>query len=265
MFDCHLHSYFSCDSEMQPEAACEKAISLELQGIAFTDHLDYDYPDLDLSFMIDFRLYSEYMDELKIKYKENLKILKGIEVGIQPHVIEDTNSLVNEFDFDFVISSTHIIDKLDPYTGAYYEGKDKKQSDTRYLQEILHSVTNFKNYDVIGHIGYIRRYGPYGDKNFKYSDYIDLADSILETIINDGKGIEVNTSGYRNGLESPVPDYDIVKRYRELGGEIVTIGSDAHYPEHIGDGFELVKEQLKNLGFNYFTYFEGRKPVFVKL
>jgi len=265
MFDCHVHSNFSGDSEMDAEIACNKAMDLGLEGIAFTDHLDYDYPDYNEKFDIDFKKYSEFMDKLKNKFNCRLKVLKGIEVGIQPHVIEKTDAVVKSFDFDFVISSIHIVDKVDPYFPKYYEGKTKEQAFGRYLEEILYSIKNFNNYDVIGHIGYVRRYCPYDDRSLRYVDFSDTLDEILRIVISNGKGIEANSSGCRTGLDTPIPDYDIIKRYKELGGEIICIGSDAHFPEYIASDFKTVKDKLAAIGFEYLTHFEGRKPMYKKI
>lgn len=262
MFDNHIHSSFSGDSEMNAEIACEKAIRLGLDGIAFTDHLDLDYPDYDEKFLIDFDKYSNVMDQLRLRYREKLKILKGIEVGYQPHVMENTNQVLTSYDFDFVILSVHIIDRQDPYTKEYFQGKSKAAAFTRYLELIFHSVSDFDNFDVVGHIGYIRRYCDYDDKSLRHSDYPDLLDAILQKIIFKGKGLEINTSGYKGILFTPIPDYDILIRYKELGGEIITIGSDAHSPEHIGMEFGRVRERLTKIGFRYLAHFEGRKPVF---
>lgn len=265
MFDCHVHSNFSGDSKMPAETACEAALQQGLKGIAFTDHLDYDYPNFDDTFNIDFEQYSQFMDALKAQYSEKLKVLKGIEVGIQPHVIEATEKVVESFSFDFVIASVHIIDKQDPYVGDYFIGKTKEQAYRRYLEEILFSVSNYTNFDIVGHIGYVRRYGDFSDRSLRHSDYSDILDEILRTVITLGKGIEVNTSGYRSGLGSPMPDFDIVNRYRELGGEIICLGSDAHYVEHVGHSFDIAKELLIQSGFRYVTHFENRKPVFEKI
>ena len=264
MFDCHIHSNFSGDSEMPAEAACEKAIALGLDGIAFTDHLDFGFPKFDISFMIDFEQYNSFMSKLKKTYENNLKVFMGIEVGIEPHNVEHTKTIVKRYEFDFVIASTHIIDRKDPYAGEYYIGKTKEQSYQRYLEVILDTVTRYDDYDVVGHIGYIRRYGDYEDRSLRHVDYSELLDTILHKVISDGKGIEINTSGYRS-LGTPIPDFDIVKRYKELGGEILTVGSDAHYPEYIALNFKEVKERLKEIGFKYVTHFEKRKPVFDKI
>lgn len=266
MFDCHVHSSFSGDSEMPAARACEIAIEKNLKGIAFTDHLDYDYPNYDDTFTIDFNGYSKFMDKLKVQYAGKLAVLKGIEVGIQPHVIEDTLKVVEGYDFDYVLASVHIIDKQDPYQKDYYIGKTKETAYGRYLEEVFYAVSNFTNYDIVGHIGYVRRYGDYDDKSLRYSDYSDILDEILKKVISSGKGIEVNTSGYRSGLGSPMPDYDMVRRYKELGGEILCLGSDAHYPEHIAHSFDIaVRELLLNTGFRHLAHFDHRKPVFEKL
>ncbi len=264
MYDCHIHSNFSLDSELTAEKACEKAMELKLDGIIFTDHYDYDYPDFDLKFNIDFENYFKYMKELKLKYKDQLKVLNGLELGIQPHVAEQSRKIVEGYDFDFVIMSVHIIDRMDPYTQKYYEGKTKYQADMRYLEEIRNTMKLFDNFDVLGHIGYIRRYSCFEDKSLNCSDYGDIIDEILSEVIKNGKGIEINTSGYRS-LGTPIPDFDIVQRYRELGGEIITLGSDSHNAEHIGWGFAETLDKMKAIGFNYVAHFEGRKPVFEKI
>lgn len=265
MFDCHVHSSFSGDSDMNCDTALNTALDIGLEGIAFTDHLDYDYPDYDDVFLIDFDKYSVFMDELKKNYTGRIKVLKGIEVGIQPHVIESSLEVVNKYDFDLVIASVHIVDKLDLHNGDFCKSKTQKEAYTRYLEEVLKTVNSFSNFDIFGHIDLIRRYGCYDDKTLKYTDYMDLIDEILAKLISMGKGIEVNTSGFRYNLNSPMPDFEIIKRFKELGGEIISTSSDAHYPEHIGYKFDYLKEMLKKAGFSYTAHFEQRKPMFTKI
>lgn len=265
MYDSHVHSSFSGDSKMSATSACEAAIKLGLQGLAFTDHLDLDYPDFDETFNIDFTEYSSFMDNLKLKYKNKLKVLKGIEVGFQPKVILTTKKILDDFAFDFVIGSVHIIDGMDPYNNSFFIGKTKEQAFRRYLEEIYSSVREFPYFDVIGHIGYVRRYGSFDDRSLRYVDYSDLIDSILKKAISIGIGIEANSSGIRGNLGTPIPDYDIIKRYRELGGDIICIGSDAHYVAHIGHSLKEISERLKELGFKYTTHFENRKPIYSKI
>jgi histidinol-phosphatase (PHP family) len=265
MFDCHVHSSFSGDSQVPPELACDTAIKLGLEGIAFTDHLDIDYPNFDVAFNINFSEYSTFMDTIKLKYKNKLKVLKGIEVGFQPSVIAESKKILDDYVFDFVIGSVHVIDGMDPYYEDFFVGKTKEQAFKRYLEEIYISLNDFPYFDVIGHIGYVRRYGILDDRSLRYVDYCDIIDSILNKAISIGIGLEVNSSGLRGNLGTPIPDFDILRRYKELGGEIISIGSDAHYSEHIGNGFKEISEMLKVIGFKYTTHFESRKPFFDKL
>lgn len=267
MFDCHVHSSFSGDSEMPAELACETAKKAGLSGLAFTDHLDYDYPNFDEKFLIDFDIYNEFMDKLKFKHNGGFKVLKGIEAGIQPHVIEDTQALVRKYDFDFVIGSIHIIDRIDPYYGEYYEGRTKVQAYSRYLEEILYMLNNFSDFDVMGHIDYIIRYCKYSDRSMRYNEHCDVMDAIFKRLVTMGKGMELNTGAFREKEGHTIPEFDenIIRRYRELGGEIICLGSDAHFPEYIGYKFDYFKEIIKKAGFNYLAHFENRKPIFEKI
>jgi len=265
MFDCHVHSSFSGDSDMNCESAISAAISRGLQGISFTDHLDFDYPNYDDLFLIDFDKYSDYMDSIKKQFSNDIRVFKGIEVGIQPHVIDSTIEVINSYDFDIVIASVHVVDKLDLHNGDFCKSKSQKEAYTRYLENVLHTLETFDNFDVMGHLDLIRRYGCYDNKSLEYSDYSDLLDSILKQIIKMDKAIEINSSGFRYDLASPMPNFSILKRYRELGGEMVCTSSDAHRLEHIGYKFDYLKEMISSAGFDYTTHFEQRKPILSKL
>ncbi len=265
MHDSHIHSNFSGDSDMEANSACYKAVEMGLSGLIFTDHVDYDYPDYDENFLINLDQYFKYFKDLQNNWKEKLDIRIGIEMGYQPQVLDEINETITKYPFDFIINSVHIIDHLDPYNGQYYRGKTQHQAYERYLQEILSSINSYDNYDIIGHIGYAARYGNFEDKPLRYNGYAELLDEILKATIQKGKGIELNTSGLRTDLHSTIPGMDIFNRYYELGGEIITIGSDAHYTEHIGHSFFEATQYLKEIGFKYVAHFEGRKPLFEKL
>lgn len=265
MHDNHIHSKFSTDSQMEAEEACVKAVGSGLKGLVFTDHVDYDYPDFDEDFYIDFNQYFNFFKKLQSKWKEKLDIRIGVEIGYQPHVLDKIKILPEQYPFDFIINSVHIVDNTDPYTGVFFRGKTQREAYERYLKEILVSVSAYENYDIIGHIGYAARYGNFEDKRLKYADYSDIIDEILRLVISKGKGIELNTSGLRTDLNSPLPGYDVFKRYYELGGEIVTLGSDAHFTEHVAHSFDEAIQRLKNIGFRHVVHYENRKPVFDRL
>jgi histidinol-phosphatase (PHP family) len=265
MFDCHVHSSFSGDSEMPAETACDKAIAMGLKGIAFTDHLDCDYPNYDSVFDIDFTAYNRFMDSIKESYRGKLHILKGIEVGIQPHVLERTLKVTQKYPFDFVIGSVHVIDGMDPYFGEFTRGKEQKDAYSRYLQEVLFTIEHFHDFDMLGHIDYIRRYGDYDVKTLEYKDYSEQLDTILKALLHKGKGLEINAAGFRYAITPPLVDFRIIKRYRELGGELICAGSDAHAPQHIAHHFDMIRDMLLEAGFQYTVHFEERKPVFDRL
>lgn len=265
-YDFHTHTSFSGDCKHPMETQILHAIQHNIVKLCFTDHYDYDYPSTpELAFDIDLPKYYETYLELKEKYKSQIQLLFGIEVGLQPHIYDTVIKTINKYPFDFVIASTHVVDKLDPYFGSYYLNKTKKEAYSRYLKDILHNVTNYDNYNVYGHLDYIIRYGHYNDKKLYYHDHSDLLDKILSKIIQTGHGIELNTSGYRKEFNEPHPNVEIIKRYRQLGGEIITIGSDAHFPEHLGYNFDVAYKVLKECGFKYFSVFERRKPEFIKI
>lgn len=267
MFDCHVHSRFSFDSNAEPELICTESIRLGLSGIAFVDHLDYDFPVYGDE-IFDFSEYFRTLESMINKYKSQLKILKGIEVGIQPHVIEKSLEVVRKYNFDYVLTSVHIINGMDPYKGDYYLDKSKQEAYSLYLEHTLNMAKCVGNFDVVGHMDYVIRCANYDDRTLRYDEHSDLIDSLFKTIISKGKGFEINTGSYReNSKGIPVADYDIkiLKRYKELGGEIICLGSDAHSTEYLGCKFEYFKELLSEAGFKYLTHFENRKPVFMPI
>lgn len=148
---------------------------------------------------------------------------------------------------------------------SFFEGLTQKQAYIRYFEEVLKNVNLYDEFDVYGHIDYIIRYGGYENKTLIYSEYEEVLDEILKTLINKGKGIEVNTSGFRYGLETAHPNEEILKRYRSLGGKIITVGSDAHQTKDLYSNFEKVYSLLKSLGYEYYTVFQNREPRFIKL
>ena len=265
MFDCHIHSSFSTDSCMEALTACESAIKAGLTGIAFTDHFDFDFPGTEGEFLFDLNLYQRYMDNIKVKYKSRLNVLKGIEIGIQPHVIDKSLKLVEKYDFDFILASVHLIDGMDPYSSGFYDGKTKNESYLRYLEEVFFVITHFSDFDVTAHLDYIIRYAGYDDRSLRYSDFRDILDMIFKELVSKGRGLEINTGTYKernSGIRLPEFDIELLKRYRQLGGEVITLGSDSHSPEYIGYKFDLFNEKIKSAGFKYIAHFENRKPVF---
>lgn len=264
--DYHVHTHFSSDSKASMEQMVEKAIDLGMKKLCFTDHMDYDFPkQYGLSFVFD---PEEYFKELAIiaeRYKNKIKVLKGIELGLQPYLSERFGKLMRQYDFDFAIGSSHLVNKVDPYQPEYWESKSTEEGITTYFQSIIDNVKAFTDFQVYGHLDYVVRYAPDKNQAYTYKKYSGIIDEMLKTILDAGKGIEVNTSGYKYFLGYTHPQTDVLKRYKELGGELITIGSDGHKPEHLGYDFPRAEQMLLSLGFKYYATFEKKKPVYEKL
>ena len=173
--------------------------------------------------------------------------------------------MTNGYPFDFVIGSSHVVHGKDPYYFSFFDGKTEQEAYTEYFVSILENLDAFTDFDVYGHIDYVVRYGPNRNADYTYAKYADVLDEILKKLISLGRGIEINTGGFKYGLGHPNPSEEILSHYHELGGEILTIGADAHQPEHVAYDFKKVRDLLKACGFSYYTVFRNRKPEFYKL
>lgn len=264
-YDFHLHSDFSGDSETPAAAMIERAIELGLTGMCFTEHEDIDAPDTGIDFTVDFDRYFPVMEKLRTNYADRIHIGIGVELGFQPHLLEVLNRVPDRYPFDFVIASCHYVNGMDPYFPSYFEDKTEQEGYELYFLEQLKTLKNLHNFDTLGHMDYVVRYGPNQNKFYSYKTYADYIDPMLRLLIEKGKCLEVNTGGFRHGLGEPNPCTDILKRYRELGGELVTIGSDAHKPEHLCFDFDKAAAVLTELGFRYYTVFEQRKPQQIRI
>lgn len=266
--DCHVHSEFSSDSNAPVSAVIKQAIQAGMQYFYLTDHHDIDFPaDAagGLTFQLDTPAYLSALSDLKEKYGDQIEVRTGVELGLMKDSIEKLLSYVHEFSFDFIIGSSHLVRGMDPYYPAFFEGRSQKDAYREYFASIYENIQVFQDYDVYGHLDYVVRYGPTRNADWDFTDYADIFEAILTTLIQQGKGIEINTAGLYKGLGYPHPHRDILSMYRRLGGEIITIGSDAHTPEYLGYGFSNAEELLHSCGFSYYTLFKNRKPEFISL
>ena len=262
--DVHMHCGFSNDSETRPEDMVESAIAKGLSVICFTDHYDKDNLDWGDEAIFDVESYFQKMIELQEEYRDQIDIRIGAEIGMQPYLAEYYQEFMAQHPFDFVIGSVHAVLEHDVALDFFQKHSDPEGYKI-YFEEMLQDVQKIKSYDVLGHLDYIVRYSNQGSKGFDLNDYMDIIEEILKQVIAHGKGIEMNMSGLKYGLGAPHPQPEIIKRYRELGGEIITVGADGHIPEHIAYDYHLADDILKSCGFKYYTEFKGRKPLFVKI
>lgn len=262
--DYHTHSGYSFDGKEPVEAMCLAAISAGISEIAITDHMDI-YSGKPYSYILDMpRLYEDIMKCCK-KFEDRLTVRFGIELGQPMRNPEEANSFIEDYpDLDFIIGSVHNMSG-DIDVGCYdYSACDPYKVCDDYFDELIRFAENY-DYDVIGHITYPLRYMAEYGITIDLSRFYDKFEHIFKSVISRGRGIECNVSGYRQKLSDSMPSAALMKMYRDCGGEIVTVGSDAHIADHIGMGIQRGYECLKECGFSYVTGFCARKPYFIKL
>lgn len=278
--DYHTHTAYSEDSETSPEAMVKRAVALGLKTLCITDHMDYLFPEkyAPETFVFDPRAYFKQLLSLREAYRGRLEIRIGVELGLrsEPDVrtacIGHCKKLAASYPFDFIIGSTHVLEHTDPYYPEYWESHSAAEGMQTYFESILESTENYNMFQVCGHLDYLVRYLPQETKNgekvprdYCFADYKELIGKILKKLIESGRGIEVNTAAYKYGLPFAHPRTEILKLYKQLGGEILTIGSDAHATEHMAHGFARAEEMLCSLGFRYYTVYRERTPAFLPL
>ena len=261
MFDYHLHSKVSFDSQGDPLAIALAAKAAGLREICFTDHYDYNddaqiAPDL---FTID--AYRAAYDGLSVP---DLIIRRGVEFGMTPWNQAKAKELLASYPFDFVIGSVHYVDGHDPYEAVYWQNEDVELDFARYLEQTLRCVQQHTDFDVLGHLTYVCKsvHNP-SHAPVLYAKHREITDAILQELVKKGKGMEVNSSGVDRAGDF-LPGEAFLWRFRELGGEIVTMGSDSHDTTRVGQYAPRAMAMLKEV-FGHVCTFENRQPIFYKL
>lgn len=256
LIDYHLHSFYSFDGKAAIEEICSAAAEKGLSEICFTEHFSIDPKDPSYNFF-NYAGYSEAIKNMQEKYKGKVEIKIGMESG-EPHVNrEKLKEVMSSFDLDFILGSVHNINNMK--LRKYMQGKDKTIIYKDYFNEVYRTAL-YGDFDVLGHIDLMKRYAyPYVG-NYEYEDYKEDIDKILKAVIKRGKGIEINTSGLRTDFKEVFPKIEILKRYRELGGEIITIGSDSHSGDYVGCGFKKACSILLQAGLTKIYSFKKHKP-----
>ena len=244
--DFHLHSSFSGDSETPMDDMVAKGICLGLTHMCFTEHNDFDYPETPDTpagiFEVNTDSYLYDLLRSREKYGDFINLLFGIELGLQPQLGLRNEAYIKSYDFDFIIGSTHVCHGKDPYYPSFFEGRTEEEAYREYLQTNIDNIKAFQGFDVYGHLDYVVRYGPNLDREYSYEKYQDLFDTMLRLVIENGKGIELNTGGFKKGMREFHPCTKALKRYRELGGEILTVGSDYMKPSILQMGSKRQKK-----------------------
>ena len=281
--DYHIHSEFSDDSREPMENQVRRAIELGLEEICFTEHVDYgikkDWDEGNIEWRggdgvnysddgkeplanADYPAYFDKLRRMKEEFGGRIRIRQGLEFGIQTITIQQYERLWERYkdELDVVLLSMHQVDNKEFWNQEFQRGRTQKEYNEAYYQEILDVMRQFKHYSVLAHLDLIVRY----DKNgaYPFREVRELIAEILTQAIADGKGIEVNTSSWHYGLADTQPSRDILRLYRDLGGRIITIGSDGHTTRYLGDHIKEAQKILRETGFTQICTFEHMVPVF---
>lgn len=260
MLDYHIHSAFSLDADSSMEEYCEAASALGIKELAFTDHLDVDYPHPGFEALLDPVKYKAAVERARERFPE-MEIRLGIEAGYIEDASVKTARILEDLEPDFIINSVHVVNGQDPYFIEYFSGKTRNEAYDDYMNALQASLDVSYPYSVIGHIGYVAKKSPFPYPAIQCVDYRPLLDTILYRIIYTGHGIELNASSIKSTNET-MPAYSILRRYRELGGEIITYGSDAHNVDDYLQNWPLAKDMLTSAGFRYICGFKRLVPEF---
>lgn len=261
MFDYHMHSSISFDSEAAALEMAQAAKERGLKEICFTDHMDYCRSPHLPNMLFELADYNRVYDGLAVP---GLLIRNGVELGLTPWDMKEVEHFVGLRHFDFVLGSVHFAQDIDPYEKRYWDGRTVKEGFRVYLEETLECVKLHEHFDVLGHLTYACK-SPYSPTHepILFSDFQEITDEIMRVLIAKGKGMEINSSGV-DRVGDFLPSADYLRRFKELGGEIVTMGSDAHDMARVGQYADRAMEILKDI-FGYVCTFEDRKPIFHKL
>ncbi|MBE5781498.1 MAG: histidinol-phosphatase HisJ family protein [Clostridiales bacterium] len=269
-YDSHVHSNYSehpSVDKTSPWLNMEKAVELGLERLYFTEHVDYNRVGMaNYNPNVDLPRYYNNLKEMEEAYRGKVRPMFGIEVGLADGFIEPTKEYLKGWEFEQVLASVHFMAPWDPNFHQMEPWYSHSKGDVQqmYLTTMLRLIKEFTDFDVVTHLTFFSRNCPFADNEIRYIDAPDHFDVLFRYLIENGKGTEVNTSSYRK-FGFFMPGIEILKRYREMGGEVLTIGSDGHGKDKIGLDLDLAGELAKEAGFRYYTIFEGRKPQFIKL
>lgn len=271
MIDCHTHTNNSPDAESTPLEMVQQGIKLGLDVMAITDHCEVNmwYPkehykhtfDYDgYNYMVSFK--KSLSDNLKLKreFHKEITILNGIELGQANMDFNLAENIVSEDTLDFVIGSIHQIDGFPDFFIIDYDKVNIEPLLKAYFLNVL-KLCKWGKFDILGHLTYPIRYIAEKGIEVNMSKFNPIIEEIFKTIIDKNLGIEVNSSGLRQKCGMSFPTIEYVKMFKDLGGTIVSVGSDAHATDQLGKNVQECIDMVKSCGFEYLTYFKHRQPI----
>ncbi len=260
MMDYHLHSRFSKDGESSIDELCRAAREKGVSHVAITDHHDIDNVKWEID---DLGGYAAEIRRMRPLYPD-IGIAAGIEMDYRPETWEKARGIPQRLGLDFALLSLHFIDGVDPYLPEFFESRTQREGYTLYLERMAGMIRATEGPWVLSHLTYVSKFARFRNTQLRYIDYKDQLEEILRLAVGKGYGLEVNASGIKNNA-GPLPDTGVLKRFRELGGEAVTVGSDAHSAENLGRWTAEATEAVREAGFRYLAVYRDLKPQFIKI
>lgn len=254
MIDLHIHTAFSQDSNLSPIKACEVAIERGIKVICFVEHIELNSEDPGYMYF-NYGSFSETVNKLNQKYKGKLLILKGAEVTYQSLYEMDIFAYLRDKKFDLLMGSIHYVENIP--IEKWMEKEESPYNFLPYFREIR-DMCKSRLFHIVGHFDYFRKY--MGRDNFTPKKYERELRLLLKYIALSGMGIEVNTQGMRQFHNLPFPSWELLKMYKEEGGEKIIVGSDAHEAFEIGYGIKEVLKKVKEIGFDSVFLIRGGNP-----
>lgn len=272
--DYHVHTDHSDDSLEPMEEVIKKAISIHIDELCFTDHVDYgpkydvtgyfhmsraEKAKIQLVANVDYPAYFQQIKDLSDKYQGQIVLKRGLEFGMQTHTIPQFQKLFDTYEMDFIILSCHQVGDKEFWNYKIQNEKTPDEYVVLYYQEIYECMKAYQDYSVLGHLDMVQRYTK---PRYPFEKSREIIAEILKQAIRDGKGIEVNTSNFKYKLPDLTPERCILELYHDLGGKVITVGSDCHDKSRVGDRIPYIYDILKAIGFTYFCTFDKMEPIF---
>ncbi len=245
------------DSKTPLVALCRRALELGLSHICPTEHADFDPQDAGYGYL-NVTAYSRAVDACRQQLDGQIAILKGVEVDYHSRFDAEVRAFLARHTFDFVIGSAHYADGL-YIENALLEAYDLDTAYRRYFNAVR-EVAASGLFDVVGHLDLLKRYRLPPGGVFDARRYADEIDAILRAAVETGTGLEINTSGLRQAPAETLPGLETLRRYRQLGGQVLTLGSDAHRPEDLGKNIRDGLALARAAGFEAIAVFVARQP-----
>lgn len=263
LVDYHVHSICSADAVSTIEEYALRGIQIGMQEIAFTEHLDLQPDDPGYGFF-DYLTYRTSLEMAREVARNRIRLGLGIEITYQREFTREIGEFLKDKKFDYVMGSIHVVGLQFIYDGSYFEGLEAAEAYHGYYEELLRAVRSGL-FDTLGHFDVLKRYSWRKYRKVPWTDHREIIDEILREAVASGVGLEINTSGFRQEPRESYPGLDILRRYRELGGELLTVGSDSHQWTTLGDHIPEAIDLAREAGFRAVTLYRDQKPVFVDI